>query len=110
MSQKTLTLDARLGLDKYEIDEEQSHIQVDQERCKTCALKPCLTVCPAYVYQWVDDHVAVRYENCLECGTCQIACDHRRQQRHHLAQSSGRFWNSCFATDKLVHRTKEIAR
>jgi ferredoxin like protein len=20
-------------------------------------------------------HVAVRYENCLECGTCQIACD-----------------------------------
>ena len=33
---KSLTLDARLGLDKYEIDEEQSHIQVDQERCKTC--------------------------------------------------------------------------
>jgi ferredoxin like protein len=28
------------------------------------------------VYQWVDDHVAVRYENCLECGTCQISCDH----------------------------------
>jgi ferredoxin like protein len=75
MSEKILTLDARLGLDKYEIDEEQSHIQVDFERCKTCALRPCLTVCPAYVYQWVDDHIAVRYENCLECGTCQIACD-----------------------------------
>jgi hypothetical protein len=44
MSQKSLTLDARLGLDKYEIDEEQSHIQVDQERCKGCDLKPCLTV------------------------------------------------------------------
>ena len=75
MSEKILTLDARLGLDKYEIDEEQSHIQVDQERCKSCTPRPCLTVCPACVYQWVDDHVAVRYENCLECGTCQIACD-----------------------------------
>ena len=75
MSPKTLTLDARLGLDKYEIDEEQSHIQVDHERCKACSLKPCLTVCPAQVYTWVDDRVAVRYENCLECGTCQIACD-----------------------------------
>ena len=76
MSRKLLSLDALLGLDKYEIDEKQSHIQVEQELCKTCDLKPCLTVCPAFVYQWVDDHVAVRYENCLECGTCQIACDH----------------------------------
>ncbi len=72
---KNLSLDARLGLDKYEIDEEQSHIQIDAARCTTCERKPCLTVCPAYVYRWVDDHVAIRYENCLECGTCQIACD-----------------------------------
>jgi ferredoxin like protein len=75
-----MTLDARLGLDKYEIDEENSHITVDAPRCLDCALKPCLTVCPAEVYRWVDEagtpgHVAVRYENCLECGTCQIACD-----------------------------------
>ena len=75
MSTQTLSLDARLGLDKYEIDEQQSHIAIDAERCKICDDKPCLTVCPARVYQWVDDHVAVRYENCLECGTCQIACD-----------------------------------
>lgn len=75
MSGKLLTLDARLGLDKYKIDEEQSHIQVDQESCKACAARPCLMVCPAGVYQWVDEKVAVRYENCLECGTCQIACD-----------------------------------
>ena len=70
---KTLSLDARLGLDKYEIDEQQSHIQIDAARCTTCERKPCLTCCPAYVYRWVDDHVAVRYENCLECGTCRVA-------------------------------------
>lgn len=73
---QTLSLDARLGLDRYEIDEAQSHIQVDHSRCTQCAAKPCLTCCPAIVYKWVDDRVAVRYENCLECGTCQIACDH----------------------------------
>jgi len=68
-------LDAMLGLLKYETDGEQSHIQVDAARCPECAAKPCLTVCPAEVYRWIVDHVVVRYENCLECGACEIACD-----------------------------------
>lgn len=75
MSISKMTLDARLGLDKYEIDEQQSHITVDADLCKTCKIKPCLMICPAQVYQWVDEHVAVRYENCLECGSCQVACN-----------------------------------
>ena len=75
MAVNTLSLDARLGLDKYEIDEQESHIKVDQACCRDCKDKPCLTVCPAYVYAWIDEQVAVRYENCLECGTCQISCD-----------------------------------
>jgi ferredoxin like protein len=70
-----MSLDARLGLDKYEIDEQQSHIEVDQGRCQVCVMRPCLTVCPAGVYKWVDDSVKVSYENCLECGTCQLSCD-----------------------------------
>ncbi len=80
MIPKNLSLDDRLALDKYEIDKEQSHIKVDHERCKACSLRPCLTACPAFVYQWVEDHVAVRYENCLECGTCQLACDNGGNQ------------------------------
>jgi len=75
MTTQILSLDARLGIDKYEIDEQNSHIKVDHSRCQDCASRPCLTVCPAAVYLWVDEKVAVRYENCLECGTCQIACD-----------------------------------
>jgi ferredoxin like protein len=75
MTIQTMSLDARLGLDKYEIDEENSHITVDQTLCQTCAAKPCLTVCPAEVYKLVDNEIAVRYENCLECGTCEISCD-----------------------------------
>ena len=75
MSTRELSLDGRLGLDKYEIDEEHSHIQVDQSACLGCQLRPCLTVCPAAVYVAVDGEIIARYENCLECGTCQIACD-----------------------------------
>ncbi len=75
MSTRELSLDDRLGLDKYEIDEEHSHIQVDQSACQGCRLRPCLTVCPAAVYVAVDGEIVARYENCLECGTCQIACD-----------------------------------
>lgn len=75
MSARVLSLDDLLGLDRYEIDEANSHIQVDQACCNRCGLKPCLTVCPAAVYVAVEGEITARYENCLECGTCQIACD-----------------------------------
>jgi len=75
MKIQVLSLDARLGLDKYEIDEKNSHILIDQSRCQQCLLQPCLTVCPAAVYVTVDGDIVARYENCLECGTCQVACD-----------------------------------
>ena len=74
MTRPCLTLDARLAIDKYDIDKE-SHIRAEALRCKACTLRPCLTVCPAEVYRWVDNRLVVRYENCLECGTCQIACE-----------------------------------
>jgi len=75
MTTRPLTLDDLLGLDKYVIDEENSHIQIDQTCCLRCELKPCLTVCPAAVYVLAEGDVVARYENCLECGTCQVACD-----------------------------------
>jgi len=74
MMTKTLTLEYRLGLDKYELDE-KSHIAVDQSRCQQCETQPCLTVCPARVYKLVENRITIAYENCLECGTCQVACD-----------------------------------
>jgi ferredoxin like protein len=75
MSEQTMNLDARLGLDRYNIDEQNNHIAIDQSRCRVCEDKPCLTVCPAEVYRLGDDEVTARYENCIECGTCQITCD-----------------------------------
>lgn len=71
-----MSLVYRLSLNRYEIDKEISHITIDMERCRGCADKPCLTVCPAGVYTWTQERVKAQYEDCLECGTCQIACDH----------------------------------
>jgi ferredoxin like protein len=68
------SLDERLGVDRYAIDTSRSHISTDPQACSLCSSRPCLTVCPAEVYRWIEDHLVVRYENCLECGVCQIAC------------------------------------
>lgn len=75
MKSDRVNLDARLGFDHYEIDTENNHIHLDSEKCQHCKTQPCLTVCPAQVYLLTDNRISVRYENCLECGTCQVACD-----------------------------------
>jgi ferredoxin like protein len=55
---------------------EESHISiVDPALCQTCA-QPCLWFCPAAVYRLEHGQVGIAYENCLECGTCRIACPH----------------------------------
>ena len=73
-------LDARLGCNRYDIDTENCHIHISLEKCQACKTRPCLTVCPAQVYLWKDNRMSIRYENCLECGTCQIACDQEGNQ------------------------------
>lgn len=52
-----------------------SHLYIkDQAVCQACANKPCLTFCPASVYELRDEKIHVAFENCVECGTCRIAC------------------------------------
>jgi len=62
----------RLARNRYELDEEESHIHVDQDvvRATGCgrAIADC---CPAHVYQLQPDgSLSVEYAACLECGTC----------------------------------------
>jgi len=60
---------------RYRADE-RSHLALrDPARCATCA-RPCLWFCPAAVYRWENGQMHLAYENCLECGTCRIACPH----------------------------------
>ena len=72
-----MTIDAKLGLDVFKLDTEP-HIVIDHDVCAAkCTTRPCLYVCPADLYE-LDDQgtMTVNWEGCLECGTCQICCDH----------------------------------
>lgn len=71
-----MTLEDKLSKIKYDPDS-QSHLRPDQEKCKICKSKVCENICPASVYKWIDEEqkLLVKYENCLECGACRIACE-----------------------------------
>ena len=65
----------RLGSDAFDTDS-VSHLKLsDPALCQTCALKPCIPVCPAEVYHWEGERLRISYENCLETGACRIACE-----------------------------------
>ena len=72
---KKLTLDDRLYLVPRKFDK-ASHINVDQEKFKADRHPPILYLCPAKVYEANEEtgECIVNFENCLECGTCQVAC------------------------------------
>ncbi|MBI5016740.1 MAG: 4Fe-4S dicluster domain-containing protein [Deltaproteobacteria bacterium] len=75
---RPLTVEERLYADETRPDR-ASHLTIaDPERCRECAGRECTVVCPAATYEWnaEETRVAVRFENCLECGACRLACPH----------------------------------
>lgn len=70
-----MNIDDRLAKVKY-VNDEESHLKVNSEKCKSCKNKACTYICPANVYEWSESEqkIIVNYENCLECGACRIAC------------------------------------
>jgi ferredoxin like protein len=66
------TVTDRLARDQFELDEEQTHIEVNQEVAAATGAGALLAaVCPAHVYAVEDDGtISVEYAACLECGTC----------------------------------------
>ena len=55
----------------------ESHITLDEQLCRECLNRICTYICPAEVYLWDEakNEIDVRFENCLECGACRVACD-----------------------------------
>ncbi|SEN75205.1 ferredoxin family protein [Lihuaxuella thermophila] len=54
-----------------------SHLTIkDRDVCIRCTTKDCNFFCPADVYEWDKKQklTTVAFENCIECGTCRIAC------------------------------------
>ena len=73
---KPLTIEEKLFLVARKKSKE-SHISVDHKLCRECLKRICLTICPAEVYKWDEEksQVVVSSENCLECGSCWVACE-----------------------------------
>ena len=73
----SVSIEERLFTIRYRCDDE-THLRIkDQSVCQTCGNKPCVTFCPAAVYTYRDGKMHAAYENCVECGTCRIACSHQ---------------------------------
>ena len=63
---------ALLANDRFELDEQESHITVNQELARQGGGKLLIAVCPAHVYaEEPDGTITVEYAACLECGTCR---------------------------------------
>src|SRR5438093_6823766 len=77
---KPLTVDDRVGLDRFEFDEEP-FITVDTDVCRTCDTKPCLYVCPSKVYRLEKGELVYNTEGCIELGACAIVCKHMAKTR-----------------------------
>ena len=70
------TVEEKLGLLTYKNDH-QSHIAIPSTAiCLKCKDKPCVSVCPAKVYQWEEasKKIVIGYENCIECGAARMIC------------------------------------
>lgn len=69
-----LSLADKLSLNKFEVDEGEPHIFIDNTQCKSCQDKRCLYVCPAGLYSEQNEEIIVEWAGCLECGTCRAVC------------------------------------
>ena len=66
-----MTVNERLAVDRFDVDEDEPHIVVDQEVCRSTGTGAVLiAVCPAGVYSRRGDEILVEHAACLECGTC----------------------------------------
>ncbi|TWH46747.1 ferredoxin family protein [Sporomusa sp. KB1] len=67
-----------LGLNKFNVDEENAHIELKKDICVKCEDKPCLFVCPAVLYNLEKSgEVSFDFAGCLECGTCRVVCKNK---------------------------------
>ncbi len=69
---KKVSIPQRLAVNRFTLDEGESHIEVNQELAKSTGTgKQIVAVCPAHVYtEEPDGTISVEYAACLECGTC----------------------------------------
>ncbi|MDD2586247.1 MAG: 4Fe-4S dicluster domain-containing protein [Syntrophomonadaceae bacterium] len=71
---KKMNMQQLLACDKFEVDDEEHHIVLNKEVCRSCQAKPCIYACPAGLYTLKDGEINFDDAGCLECGTCRLIC------------------------------------
>ena len=78
MSISRLEATELLSFNKFNVDEEAPHIELDKSVCAQCVEKPCLYICPAVLYKLESNaEISFDYAGCLECGTCRVVCKNK---------------------------------
>ena len=78
LSPITVNVDGYLAVNRYEVDEENAHIQLagNLQDLPAEEFGKLVRVCPAGLYKEAGDgQRSFDYAGCLECGTCRIACE-----------------------------------
>jgi len=69
-----MNLNERLYRIRYRIDSRNPHLSLNGGICEKCVEQDCLNICPVDNFILEEGHVVLKWENCLECGACRIAC------------------------------------
>ncbi len=69
---RPLSIPERLAKNRFNTDEQESHIEVNQDIVRaTGSGKDIVACCAAHVYtEEPDGTISVEYAACLECGAC----------------------------------------
>lgn len=68
-----MTIEDKLGINKFHTDELNSHIKVDKEYLDRAEVVRVCRVCPAGLYKLAPDgSLQFDHLGCLECGTCRV--------------------------------------
>ncbi|MFB6468709.1 ferredoxin family protein [Cytobacillus sp. Hz8] len=71
----SITIEEKLGVNKYFVDEENAHIEIDPYYPDMKEKMKLVNACPAGLYKLNEDKdLTFDYAGCLECGTCRILC------------------------------------
>lgn len=73
----SMSIEQKLSLNKFVVDEGNPHIVVDQDKLDEETVKALTVACPAGLYT-LDEKGRLQFEvaGCLECGTCRVICAH----------------------------------
>jgi ferredoxin like protein len=76
MSEPTISFQERMGTAEFRVHH-QAHIVVDGAVCAGCTTRHCVVACPANLFVPTNEgRIVFNYEQCFECGTCYLVCNH----------------------------------